>query len=158
MTKRLLEKLVLYGFDESALSWIRSYLLDRSQSVYIEGAMSEALTMECGVPQGSVLGPLLYILYMNDLPEVIHQVAHQHQEENVDNPYNYNIHCHTCGGLCLYADDSTCTISNKDVVQLNEDIDNAYKTISQYMARNKLILNSDKTHLLVMSSATLVSL
>ena len=63
------------------------------------------------------------------------------------------MHCHSCGGLCLYADDSTFTLSNKDVDELNEEIDLKYKVIAQYMGMNKLILNSDKTHLLVKTSA-----
>ena len=59
----LLEKLTLYGFEDCAQSWIRSYLTDRSQRVYVEGSLSDALPLDCGVPQGSILGPLLYIIY-----------------------------------------------------------------------------------------------
>ena len=145
----LLSKLALYGFEDSALEWVRSYLSNRSQSVFIEGCLSEPLPIECGVPQGSILGPLLYIIYTNDLPEVVHQESHP-QELN-PNPL-FNTHCHDCGGLCLYADDSTYTLSNCDVKQLKVDIDAKYKVIADYMNKNKLILNSDKTHLLVMAS------
>ena len=146
----LLSKLALYGFEDNALSWIRSYLSDRAQCVSIEGSLSEPLPLLCGVPQGSILGPLLYILYTNDLPEVIHQEAH-----HPENPQeiSFHTHCHSdCGGLCLYADDSTFTLSNRDVNKLNEDIDVKYKAIADYMNKNKLVLNSDKTHLLVMAS------
>ena len=61
--------------------------------------------------------------------------------------------CKSCGSLCLYADDSTFTLSNKDVEVLKEDINQKYQVIAQYMTKNKLILNSNKTHLLVMTSA-----
>jgi hypothetical protein len=69
------------------------------------------------------LDPLLNILYTNDLPEAVHE------HEPHPNKY-YNVHCHSCGGLCLYADDSTFTLSNKDVDELNEDIDMKYKVIA----------------------------
>ena len=68
-------------------------------------------------------------VYTNDLPEAVH------------------------GGLCLYADDSTFTLINKNTDELNVEIDQKYKIIAQYMNKNKLILNSDKTHLMVMTSA-----
>ena len=89
---------------------------------------------------------MLYILYTNDLPEAIHE--HEPQPNKF-----YNVHCHSCGGLCLYADDSTFTLSIKDVEDLIENVDIKYKVIAQYMDKNKLILNGDKTHLLVMTSA-----
>ena len=148
----LIGKMELYGFEEQALNWIKSYLSKRSQSVHIEGFLSDPLPLECGVPQGSILGPLLYILYTNDLPEVVHhhQPQQDHHQEHQEG--FYNTHCHSCGGLCLYADDSTFTLSNSDVGKLNEEIDDKYKLIADYMTRNKLILNSDKTHLLIMTS------
>ena len=53
-----LEKLKLYGFQDNALCWMESYLADRKQCVYIEGCLSDTLTVESGLPQGSILGPL----------------------------------------------------------------------------------------------------
>ena len=53
----LLKKLQLYGFDVKALKWMNSYLSGRSQAVYLDGAMSSFLSVEVGVPQGSILGP-----------------------------------------------------------------------------------------------------
>ena len=148
----LLNKLELYGFEDNSLFWIKSYLSNRYQSVYIEGHLSDPLPVDCGVPQGSILGPLLYILYTNDLPESVHEHHLQDEQPGGQEPI-YNIQCNECGSLCLYADDSTFTLSNKNVKELNDDLDKKYKEIAQYMDKNKLVLNSNKTHLMIMTSS-----
>ena len=66
----LLKKLEIYGIRGNALHWISSYLSDRSQCVSIDGVLSNPETIICGFPQGSMLGPLLFILYINDIVNV----------------------------------------------------------------------------------------
>ena len=94
----LVQKLSIYGFEDNTLQWFSSYLSQRAQQVYVDGALSDSLQVDIGVPQGSILGPLLYIIYTNDLPESIHN----HLAENQG---FFNTHCRECGGICCYADD-----------------------------------------------------
>ena len=148
----LLDKLELYGFRGNALSWLHSYLDGRQQQVYVDGVLSDPLEVEVGLPQGSILGPLLYIIFTNDLPEVVHNHEPQHSN-NQDSLGFYNVHCDPCGSICCFADDSTFSHSDKDPEVLQANITTKYKDIANYMATNKLFLNSDKTHLLVITSA-----
>ena len=98
----LVKKLEAYGFDVESQVWISSYLSQRSQQVYIDGALSDVLDVTVGVPQGSILGPLLYIIFTNDLPESVHNHL-------AKNGTFFNTKCKQCGGICCYADDSTYT-------------------------------------------------
>ena len=68
----LLKKLNIYQCDDDANMWFRSYLTGRIQQTSFRGHLSETAAITAGVPQGSILGPLLFILYMNDLPLHIH--------------------------------------------------------------------------------------
>ena len=141
----LIQKLQLYGVDDDALTWFRSYLTNRSQQVLIEGSLSKSLFLDAGVPQGSVLGPLLYIIFTNDLPEAVHD--HLAEDNSM-----YNIHCQTCGSICSFADDSSITVSRADPAELDQVVDMKYKQVEEYMSANKLVLNSNKTHLLIMTT------
>ena len=147
----LLEKLKIYGFNENAVQWLSSYLTCRFQQVYVDGALSEPLPVSLGVPQGSILGPLLYTIFTNDLPEVVHQ--HDPPASTQEPQLPYNLPCKSCGGICCFADDSTFSISNKDPTVLENDMNQKYKDISNYMSMNRLALNTDKTHVLIITSA-----
>ena len=80
---------------------------------------------------------------------------HHHHDEQLgpgEHGPNYNIQCNKYGSLCLYANDSTFTLSNDNIEELDSNLDKKYKEIAQYMERNKLILNNNKTHLMIMTS------
>ena len=140
----LLKKLKLYGMDQNSIAWMSSYLSDRSQSVLIDGALSPPLDVSCGVPQGSILGPLLYILFTNDIPDLVHDHL-----VNFETPAPY---CESCGSTVCYVDDSTFSHGEQDPAVLSQKLTQQYDRISDYMAANRLVINGDKTHLVVMGT------
>lgn len=118
----LLHKLHNYGFRGRVYNWLKSYLLGRSQLVDINGCKSDILKINYGVPQGSVLGPVLFILFVNDLPNIV-------QENN----------------LIMFADDNSYLCSNanmSDVLLLTQHMLN---TFVFWFNNNKLYLNREKT-------------
>ncbi len=101
----LTRKLQFYGIRGKALDWFRSYLYNRKQFVSYERIASPLSAVECGVPQGSVLGPLLFIIYTNDLPDVIQKSK-----------------------TILFADDTTIYLHDKSVEILYETLTDELKT------------------------------
>ena len=148
-------KLSLYGFDEASLEWVSSYLGGRSQCVMIEGCLSKLLPVNVGVPQGSILGPLFYTLFTNELPEIIHDSIQDGDDEEEAEPVfpAYHMSDEQHGSIICYADDTTFTCTDANPVTLSNMLTAKYKIIAQFMANNRLKLNDDKTHLLVMTTA-----
>ena len=118
----LLKKLQCYGVKELNLKWCQNYLSNRVQRTLANGHLSSSKNITCGVPQGSVLGPLFFILYVNDVQQAI------------------------CGAhLQLYADDTVLFASDHDAEVAARKLQPALKQFEEWCSRNKLSLNPKKT-------------
>ena len=91
------------------------------------------------------LGPLFYIIFTNELSELVHDHA-------ASNNKVFNVKCSDCGTLCCYADDSTCSFSSSSTDIISTKITEQYRVISDFMSNNKLKLNGDKTHLMLLAT------
>ena len=125
-----------FGVSGTALRWFSSYLSGRSQRVSIPGALSRSFKLECGVPQGSCLGPLLYTIYASRLFDII--------ESHLP-----DVHC--------YADDTQLYVSFKpDGSTSQEDamsaMQDCVRDIRTWMHHDKLLLNDDKTEFLILGT------
>lgn len=124
----LLSKMKALGMDPLGVKWLASYLTDRDQRVEVNGTMSEAKPIGCGVPQGSILGPLLFLLYINDMRDAC-----------------------SCK-LFLYADDSALLIAHKDLGTLQRRLGEELSNVSIWLADNRLSLHLGKTESILFGS------
>ena len=121
---KLLYKMRVYGISGTAYKWLECFLVNRVQHVKINTVVSPAANVESGVPQGTVLGPILFLLYSADLPQVVH-------------------HCR----LSMYADDTKVykSVRNEnDCILLQNDLER----IAKWAETWQMVLNPDKTKLL----------
>ena len=107
----LLKKLKIYGLDSSFQHWIKDYLSGRFQAVWIDHCYSTYLPCDFGVPQGSILGPLIFLIFVNDLA--------------------YHLKC----PIEQYADDTTLSSSSKDIGTLSQELTEDCNTLSNWMAQ-----------------------
>lgn len=130
--KRLIAKLSRYGIRGPTLEWIKSYLSNRNQCVETQKYCEKSKTIKSyrssyinngyGVPQGSILGPLLFLMYINDLPNYLN---------------------HEC---ILFADDTSIIIKCKDLLTYNDDINLTLTQTINWLERNNLKVNLNKTN------------
>ena len=125
----LVRKLELYGINGSALTMIQSYLSDRKQKCQLGDVMSSERHVTCGIPQGSILGPLLFLLYINDLPECLHEAAPR-----------------------LFADDTNLTVAGESIEEVELAMKNDLLSVHTWLLANKLSLNASKTEFIRIGS------
>ena len=124
----LLSKLSAVGLNLTSVNWFKSYLTQRSQLVEVEGTRSETRNVTCGVPQGSILGPLLFLIYVNDMQKAVN-----------------------CK-LLLYADDSCLLVSGKNVQDIENTLSHELQNVSDWLVDNKLSLHLGKTESIIFGS------
>ena len=130
----LLYKLEHYGFRGIVLDWFKNYLSNRKQYVSYNSCDSDLKDIICGVPQGSILGPLLFILYVNDIT-------------NSSNVLDF----------ILFADDTTIDYSHKDIESQISLINDELKEVSNWFKANKLSVNASKTNCMVLGTPHMTS-
>ena len=118
-----------HGVNGLELDWFASYLNNRKQFCKVNGVSSGISDINCGVPQGSYLGPLLFLIYINDLPFSLEK-AH----------------------VSMYADDTTISHSSKSLAALQHDLNCDLSNLQDWLHGNKLSLNVIKTQSLIIGS------
>jgi hypothetical protein len=132
----LISKLEFYGVKGPILNWLKSHLYIRKQRVELQFISSPDILsnweiVRHGVPQGSVLGPLLFNVYINDFPCIISKVS----------------------DTILFADDTKILISSNNFTELNSKLNAVLHCISKWFQNNQLVLNLNKTHLVKFASS-----
>ena len=125
----LVEKLRIYGLSNSSLEWFQSYMSDRTQCSQINGVLSHPSKVVCGVPQGSILGPLLFLVYINDMGLSLKYCMYD-----------------------MYADDTTFYVMGKNINEINDKLTVDMCSISNWCKANKMVMNTNKTKTMLIGS------
>ena len=125
----LLAKMSRYGIQGTSLDWFKSYLTNRTQRCSVNGYLSDFSTLKCGVPQGTILGPLLFLVYINDLPN-----------------------CLSFSIPRMYADDTHITYAGSDLHLIQYSLSHDLEKLSKWLVCNRLTLNATKTEFMVIGS------
>ena len=121
----LLTKLYNYGIRGVTADLFKSYLTDRTQRTVINNSISDIINLNCGIPQGSILGPLFFIIYINDLIDI------------------------TKLSVKLFADDACLSYSCSNISSLEQIVNNELQIVNEWRMRNKLSVNFEKSNFMV---------
>ena len=125
----LLSKLGCYGIRGLALSWFQSYLSNRKQICKVNNSLSTFQNITCGIPQGSNLGPLLFTIYINDLPKSL----------EITEP-------------AMFADDASLTATGESSFEIEYKLGVEIQNVKTWLDANKLTLNKEKTEYMLIGS------
>lgn len=125
----LLQKLDKYGVCENELDWFKSYLKNRKQRTKVNNSISDAINISLGVPQGTILGVLLFLIYINDLEKAIGESK-----------------------VLLFADDALLYVVGDSIAECVQKINEDLKRLSNWFEMNKLKLNIEKTKCMVLNA------
>ena len=134
----LLEKMEHYGFQQETVSWFSSYLKGRSQCVQIESAFSPFLPIKWGVPQGFILGPLIFLIFINELPAVAEDLEEASKNSTI----------------VVFADDNTPMLKNENPDKLKEELEAQVLKITTWFQANRMVVSGDKTKFLVIGTSS----
>ena len=140
----LIDKLRYYGLDVHTIDWIESYLTGRSSFVSIGSANSFIRPTPQEVPQGSVLGPLLYLIFVNELTSIVNNSECQNQVHGRTDRLFTEV-CQQCGTFPMYADDGQFQYSSNSRANNQDKIESTFWTIKNFLNTNGLLVNESKT-------------
>ena len=125
------KKLEIYKCEKSALSWFKSYLSTRTQKVFIKHSKSDTENITCVVPQGSILGPLLFLIFLNDMPLKLQNIV---------------------ASTDLYADDTTIYDIQYEKQVLENNLHRSLVLLQQCCKENGMLINTHKTKVMFITS------
>jgi hypothetical protein len=156
----LVTKLGLYGWSRHAQQLAWSYMTSRSQRIYLEGSLSQERKLSHGVPKGTILGQLFYIILTNEFPEVIHsedcpEKLNAPNNPNISQEWKIKLHtsCKSCGSTIIYADNSTYSTSKDTPEELAITLSEKYTIMANYLSLSGLKINDNNTHTMLLTTS-----